>query len=343
MAGFYNEILEQPDQLRNLIQHYKEENFASIKQAVQWMISSQSVVFSGMGTSYFAPKSIYGTLGKFVRPIIVEAGDLFENCISLIREGDTVVLISQSGESVEISSVLDTLPNDVHIIAITNDVNSVLAKSGHLVLPILATPEESITNKTFTNTLAILFLIEACMAKQDLTICCENLLLAAQTMEDIVHNRTQELKLLAKHLFPGDVIHFIGRDSGTYTLANQSALIFMEGASCMARAFTCGAFRHGPIEVCSNDHRVVVYAWGDQTNAKVQQLIDQMVSYGSSVVLVTDQKTDKYTSFHIDADTASHFVMAAAMVMELLLIEVAHARKRVPGEFAITKKICTVD
>lgn len=343
MSKFYQEVMGQPEQLRHMLQYYQKENFSSIYLAAQWMQKSGNVVFSGMGTSYYAPSCIYGSLCNSFRTIMIEAGELVENCTGLLHDGDTLVLISQSGESVEISHLIQNRPENVKLIAITNEPESTLAKAGDLMLPLCATPEASITNKTFTNTLALLFLLQACVCQEDPAAVATRLKMASHEMDQIPAERKAEITEIAKAMMPADVIHFIARGPSAVTLANQSALIFMEGASCMARAFTSGSFRHGPIEVCSENHRAVVYACDPQTSGKVQQLISQMESHGSVVAVVTNQNIKAKYTFSVSAQSSMEFALIGAMFMELLLVEVASGRGRTAGEFSITQKICKVD
>ena len=343
MSDFYNEVKTQPEKLRGMLARYRQEDFASIKAAAALIRSSGTVVFSGMGTSFHAPLCVYGKLCARVRPVILEAGELLESCLGIIHPGDVVVLISQSGESVEIDRLTEKLRGTAKIIGITNQPDSILARASSVLLLLHAGPEKSITNKTFTNTMALLYLLECCVAEGLPETLCGELDAAVPEMERVLRELPAEIAAAAKTLAPADMVHFIGRGGAAMTVANQSALIFMEGANCAARAFTSGGFHHGPIEICGPGHRAVFYANEPETFPKMLELARQIAGYGSHVVMVTNLPCELPGCIQLHAATAEQFAMASAMVMELLLVRIAENRGLTAGEFQITNKICQVD
>lgn len=216
------------------------------------------------------------------------SGELLESCLGIIHPGDVVVLISQSGESVEIDRLTEKLRGTTKIIGITNQPDSTLARASSVLLLLHAGPEKSITNKTFTNTMALLYLLECCVAEGLPETLCGELDAAVPEMERVLRELPAEIAAAAKTLAPADMVHFIGRGGAAMTVANQSALIFMEGANCAARAFTSGGFHHGPIEICGPGHRAVFYANEPETFPKMLELARQIAGYGSHVVMVTN-------------------------------------------------------
>ena len=246
MTGFYEEVMTQPSKLAGLLEIYKQEGYETVREAAAMITQGNHVYFAGMGTSLNVASCILGRLNQQVSASALEAGELLE-MPGLLREGDVLVLISQSGESIEICRLFEQIKRRVKIIGITNNEGSVLAKNSDLALFLYAGTEESITNKTFTNTMAVLYMIESVINGKDLSELEERLYSAIPVMEELLKTGKEEIRQWAQRLSPADVIHFIGAGAAAASLAQQSALIFMEGAQCSARAFSVGVFRHGPI------------------------------------------------------------------------------------------------
>lgn len=98
--------------------------------------SSGKVIFTGMGKSGLIARKIAatftstGTTSVFLHPSEALHGDL-----GMVCRGDCVVLIGKSGESDEMVGILPVLKKlDCHLIAITANRNSTLARHSHVVL-----------------------------------------------------------------------------------------------------------------------------------------------------------------------------------------------------------------
>ena len=343
MSEFFNEVRTQPEKLISFLEFQKSSGYKEIEEAASLINKAGNVFFSGMGTSFYAPACVISDIRYAKRSFIIEASELARDGRNLIGSEDVLVLLSQSGESIEVINVIGKLKGICPIIGITNDEDSTLARNSDAVIHLMAGDEKSITNKTFTNTMAALYLLTAAVTGKDYSGIYVDLRESAQEMEEILEKRKEEIQSIASSMEPADVIHFIGREGVSMTIANQSALIFMEGATTSARAFSSGAFRHGPIEICSPNHRVIMYDNSADDDRKImRELALQIKSYGSHIVVVSNEMLEEgFSLFRIKAKSAIGFSMAASMFMELLLIETARLRGRVAGEFCITNKICS--
>lgn len=106
-------------------------------QAVQLLLNCQGrVVVTGMGKSGHIGGKIASTLAStgtpafFMHPAEASHGDL-----GMITKGDVVIALSNSGESDEVLAILPSIKRlGAHIIAITGNDNSTLAKSADVHL-----------------------------------------------------------------------------------------------------------------------------------------------------------------------------------------------------------------
>lgn len=347
MTEFYSELLSQPKALKTLIEKYRAVDYAPIRQAAQMIRQRGEVIFSGMGTSYFAPTAIRSSLAPYAKVIQVEAGELLEGSLSMVQPEDVVFLISQSGESVELVKVAQALRNSAAIICITNDTQSSLAKSANVVLPLYCEKEKSITNKTYTNTLAVLYLLAEFVADGSIAQLETQIQAASEEMQAIVSNPETEhqFRELADYLAPAQAIHFIGRGGAGLVSSYQASLIFMEGAKCATHGFSTGAFRHGPIEVCGETHRAVIFAQQDDNLDKTLVLAEKISQNRSKVLLVTntDYQNKTVKTVPVQVKSTIGFSLVSALIFELLLVFVAENKNLVAGRFSITSKISRVE
>src|SRR5687767_14244076 len=118
----------------------------------------EAVVLTGMGLSLAA---LYPThlrlLGAGVPALWIEAGELLHYASDGLGPKTAVVMVSQSGESIEITRLLDKLDGrNVSVIGVTNEPVSALAKRADTTLVMRAGKEGIVATKTYVATLIAL-------------------------------------------------------------------------------------------------------------------------------------------------------------------------------------------
>ncbi len=109
----------------------------ALARAVEMMLATQGrVVVMGMGKSGHVGRKIAATLAStgtaalFVHPAEASHGDL-----GMVKQIDTILAISNSGESQELSAILPFIKRlGVPLIAMTGGLDSTLARHAHVVL-----------------------------------------------------------------------------------------------------------------------------------------------------------------------------------------------------------------
>ncbi|MCJ7738176.1 MAG: SIS domain-containing protein, partial [Anaerolineae bacterium] len=275
----------------------------------------------------------------------IDAGEWLHYQVIVPRERSRVVLVSQSGESVEIKHLVEREIAGPDYVAITNDENSTLARHAALVLPIRAGDEAAISTKTYTNTLAVLFLTAAALEGPSAVDNAFDLI--EQTANNLLTADREHLAAISEFMLPGNAVGFVGRGPA-FVAAQQSALTFMEGARCFASAFSGGSFRHGPFEALGPDFRLVVFAPSSQTLPLMDRLGRDAAQLGAHVVLVTDTglpEADNLKVLRIASITGPSsedlFPLASSGPMPLLLHEFARARGIEAGNFRYGGKVPT--
>lgn len=339
MSAFSKEVQTQPSALVDMIRVYQNQEYRPLVQAAKAVSSAEALVFCGMGSSFYAPLCCMDGLAGVTRVSRLEAGQVLGHALHYIKPGDVAVLISQSGESIEIQHLCRAFGGKRQIIGITNNQASTLGRQADILLPLYAGEEESITNRTFTNTLALLYWLGGiCIGKNPGETASE-LMEAAKSMGAVL-TQGGLLRRMAEYVGDTGILHFLGQDGAEMALAEQAALVFMEGAGCNARAFSCGAFRHGPIEISSPRHRAVFFSFSLATHQAMLRLARQLRKHGGRVAFITNQPHEEAFCLPIAAQGQQACLLAASVAMELLLMETAALHGLVAGDFQITHKIC---
>ena len=96
------------------------------------------VVIPGIGKSEIIAKKIYATNASIGVPsIFLHEADGIHGDLGMITKNDTVIAISNSGESEEILNLLPTIKRfNVSLVSMTGNVNSTLAKKSDVVLDV---------------------------------------------------------------------------------------------------------------------------------------------------------------------------------------------------------------
>ena len=113
-----------------------DDNFS---RAVDMMMtSSNHVIVCGMGKSGLFGRKISSTFASTGTPsIFLHPAEAIHGDLGKVRQGDTMILISNSGETEEIIRLMPPLKRlDSKIIAMTGDANSTLARHADVVLDI---------------------------------------------------------------------------------------------------------------------------------------------------------------------------------------------------------------
>ncbi|MDO7085031.1 KpsF/GutQ family sugar-phosphate isomerase [Pseudocolwellia sp. AS88] len=114
-------------------------------QAVEAIISTKGrTIICGMGKSGIIGKKIVASLASTGTPsFFMHPGEAFHGDLGMVKSEDIFIAISNSGETDELLKLLPFLKdNGNHIIAVTGNANSILAKNSHCHLDV-AVPKEA--------------------------------------------------------------------------------------------------------------------------------------------------------------------------------------------------------
>ncbi len=128
------------DSLRLTFSSLRDE----IVEAVEILYNTRGkVVVTGIGKSGLVGKKIASTMSSVGTPaIFLHIGEAAHGDLGVIDNRDSVMILSYSGETEEVTTVLPTIKRlDIPLIGITGNLNSTLAKYSDIVIPVRITRE----------------------------------------------------------------------------------------------------------------------------------------------------------------------------------------------------------
>lgn len=346
MSNFLREIEQQPSALREMMDQYRKKYDPVLEQIVNEYSSKnyRKLIFTGMGTSYFSPVIIQHKLNEMgIDSIIYEAGELLHYNLNVIRKDSLLIAISQSGESIETKKIVESAREKTKIVTITNNLESYLAKKSDYVLPLCAGQEESITNKTYTNTLAVLLMLLSALTKENIDETKNRIVRCSTYLEEFFNTEQTRIGQIASFFKSAIFLHFISRGP-SMTAAYQAALTFNEGVRLYTSALPAGSFRHGPFELVGNSHHAVFLAPRGKAYTLLINMAKEASQLGSKILLLTneEQKSMNANVYQLVLKPfmeEEYFSMMVSVPLELLLIEMARDRGIEAGKFERGNKI----
>jgi len=346
-TSFTAEIRDQPAALSELVARYRESGFLErIGAAAAALKSASRVIFTGMGTSLYVPYIVLRELQRQLSVSTEDAGEFLHFGMESIQGNELVVAISQSGESAETRKIVERLQGRVRILSIVNDESSYMSQNSDLTLPIFAGKEASISNKTYTNTLALLLLLESGLNSEQCEAELDRLEQVADTMQAGLAASQKQARLAAEFLQAPSTLYVIARGRDLVS-ARQLALIAKEGSGLFAEALSAGLFRHGPIELAGPNHNILFLVSEGNRPELTENLAREVRELGSRVVVVSEQgRHDSREENGIlrlqlpsGETTSRYFPILCAPFLEYFVHEVAEMKGKEAGVFQHARKI----
>ena len=156
------DILDQPESLKQVLDHQFGRGAHVLEQAADTIRSVPTIIVTGMGASLYGAMPLAYQLNSIGRACqVVEAGELLHFGGDLPR-GALVIIVSRSGETVEAVNLLPKLTAArAHVIAVTNDRTSRLAREADLALCVNSRADEAVAIQSYTGTAMLSLLLAA--------------------------------------------------------------------------------------------------------------------------------------------------------------------------------------
>ena len=350
MNKFLQEIEEQPQALKATLLWFSEgEGRESLRQVIDLWKSGRfdKIIFTGMGSSYFISCAATSLLNpQHVTSFAINAGELLHYQFSLITKTTLFVCISQSGESYEVVKILEQLPSDITVIAISNESESTLAKKAQISLLSKAGKEDMTSTKTFISTYLVAYLLSLSFSDKFNKTSVSEIETIIQTVSDLLKNRDQWLTDAVKTIAHTPFVQLVARGP-VFAAAQQSALMLMEATRNPASALLGGEFRHGPMEIVKEGFRAVVFAPSGITYNQSITVTSDILKFGGKVLLITDQNPpisdENLFSIVIPCPNEPLFAILSLIPMQLIVNQWSIEEENIPGNFTRGAKVTAVE
>ena len=336
---YLSDILEQPRVLHSLIDRYRTQNLlASLTQDVS-INRYQQVVLTGMGSSFYGLFPTWLYLNQCGVPAIhIEASELIHYGLEMLNDKTLLVIVSQSGESIEIQRLIQAVGDGVTIVSVTNSQDNTLANHSHIALCTDAGTEVPVATKTYTSGLGLLHLLARSLTGNLLSRDYKDLLYVADQMTALLKNWQDWLEPLAIHLQSASFYSFLGRGPAIAS-AMVGALILREAARLNSVGLSGGQFRHGPMEAVSPSTGMILFSSPGRTAELSQRLAADIASHEGRVVLVGQSAALPVVGLALPAVDEFLSPIIEIVVAQLLAARFAENAGIVPGEFRWAGKV----
>jgi glucosamine--fructose-6-phosphate aminotransferase (isomerizing) len=346
MSAMMEEMLQQPAALRALREFYMKPDAIPLRELrkliPQW---PPTVVFTGMASSLSAayPAQVFLN-SRGIRALVWETADLLHYHLGFLGRDILLVLVSQSGETIEITKLLACIPKNLGTVGVVNVEQSTLARDVKLMLPTKAGPESSVSTKTYNSAVAALMYLAFALAGQSPQPLHRALRRAARAQEMVVEKQERILAPVLEMFDNPDSIMVLSRGPDLST-AYEAATYFMEAVRTPAEPMSGGLFRHGALETISPERVFIVIARRWKTGRLLVKLAEFIRSNRGRVLLLSDMpyKGDGIPSIEVEPMPLGLGTLVDTVYLQFLAHNVAERRGLEPGKFWIHTGVIKVE
>jgi len=250
------------------------------------------------GTAYHA-----GVVGKYIIeklariPVEIDIASEFRYRDPLISDRNLVIIISQSGETLDtLVALKESKKRGAKILSIVNVVGSSIARESENVLYTWAGPEISVAStKAYNAQLAALYLIAFDFAYKKGRLdeatyksCIKELKSLPSKTEEVLANKEIIQKFASQH-YNAKSIFFIGRGLD-YALSMEGSLKLKEISYIHSEAYAGGELKHGTIALIEKGTLVICPVTQDDLVDKMISNIREVKARGAVVMAITQKK-----------------------------------------------------
>ncbi len=294
------EIMEQPEAIRKTAFNRIRDNRIVLEDLTidaDYIKSISKIFIIACGSSYHV-----GVVGKYNlerllrKPVEACLASEFRYCNPLVDESTLVIVISQSGETLDTMAALREAKSlGAHILSIVNVVGSSIARESDDVLYTWAGPEIAVaTTKAYSTQLVLLNMlglyfadILGTVSAKEYAEMVDELLRLPAKMEQILEH-TDDIKHYASNYFNHNSVFFIGRNLD-YAMGLEGSLKLKEISYIHSEAYASGELKHGTISLIEDGTLVVALGTYAPLFDKAMSNVVEVQARGADVLALTTE------------------------------------------------------
>lgn len=294
------EIFEQPKSVQNAMRGRidpanKSIRLGGLMEYIDVLREASRIVICACGTSWHAALvGEYMIEGIARIPVEVEYASEFRYRNPILRKGDVVLVISQSGETADtLAAAREAKEQGIPVFGICNTVGSTISRETDAGIYLHAGPEIGVAStKAFTGQITVLAMLAIKLGRgrvldEDLLdTYAEELLNIPAKIEEVL-TQSEEISNIGQQYSYMSNFLYLGRGAN-FPVALEGALKLKEISYIHAEGYPAAEMKHGPIALIDQFMPVVVIAIKDSTYHKVLSNIEEVVARQGAVIAVTD-------------------------------------------------------
>ncbi|QOI96560.1 MAG: glutamine--fructose-6-phosphate transaminase (isomerizing) [Flammeovirgaceae bacterium] len=330
------EIFEQPRSIKDCLRGRLDVSsgrlvLGGIREYVNKMVHADRIIIVACGTSWHAGLVAEYMIEEFCRiPVEVEYASEFRYRNPIIREGDVVIAISQSGETADTLAAIELAKaKGAIIIGVCNVVGSSIARASHAGSYTHAGPEIGVAStKAFTAQLTVLSMICLIVAQKKGTITERKFHEMLVELENLpakveeVLKQNDKIKELAYTFKDATNFLYLGRGCN-FPVALEGALKLKEISYIHAEGYPAAEMKHGPIALIDEEMPVVFIATRDSSYEKIVSNVQEVKARKGRVISVVtegDELIPGMSEFVIEVPAVHEALMPIVSVIPLQLL-----------------------
>jgi glucosamine--fructose-6-phosphate aminotransferase (isomerizing) len=280
-----------------------------IREYVDQIANAKRIIIIACGTSLHA-----GMVAKYLFEDIcrvtveVEYASEFRYRNPVIRDGDVVIAISQSGETADTLVAIEKAKEmGAIILGVCNVVGSSIPRTSHAGAYTHAGAEIGVAStKAFTAQLTVLYLIALQIAKEKGTMETERFRHILRELDSIpekvqrILDNSYITQSLASLYVDATSMIYLGRGYN-FPISLEGALKMKEISYIHAEGYPAAEMKHGPIALIDEDMPVMFIATKDATYEKIVSNIQEVKARKGKVIAIVTEGDDvvKHLADHV--------------------------------------------
>ncbi|QEC42665.1 glutamine--fructose-6-phosphate transaminase (isomerizing) [Pseudobacter ginsenosidimutans] len=307
------EIFEQPDTIFDCLRGRLDAVNASITMAgvqnnIDQIKNASRIIIIACGTSWHAALLAEYIFEELCRiPVEVEYASEFRYRNPIVKQGDVIIAVSQSGETADTLVAIEKAKEQGALIfGVVNVVGSSIARISNAGAYTHAGPEIGVAStKAFTAQLVVLTLIALKVAHEKGSIETKRFVQLLNELHDIPEKVKAALKtadavkkLADKYKDAKDFL-YLGRGYN-FPIALEGALKLKEISYIHAEGYPAAEMKHGPIALVDETLPVVFVATKDSYHEKIVSNIQEIKARKGKVIAIVTEGDETITAMADD-------------------------------------------
>lgn len=330
------EIFEQPKSIKDSMRGRVNASLGhlqlgGIQQYANKLTKAERIIIVACGTSWHAglvAEYLFEDIARI--PVEVEYASEFRYRNPIIREGDVVIAISQSGETADTLAAIELAKSKGAVIfGVCNVVGSSIARASHEGAYLHAGPEIGVAStKAFTAQVSVLAMMAIIVGNKKGTITESQYIALLTELETIPQKVEKALKSndqiieIAEKFKDAKNFLYLGRGYN-FPVALEGALKLKEISYIHAEGYPAAEMKHGPIALIDAEMPVCVIAPQDNSYEKIVSNIQEVrARKGRVIAVVTEGDTHirNMAEYTIEVPATHEALMPLLTVIPLQLL-----------------------